>query len=153
MSLQTELESIYAQFQQYLDLDTPDQALTMIDQTGLPASASEMFRRLWESPEKKQWMKTELYAALDPTKFIDIRQNGDWVGYYRLSTIAIGMNDNVETKQAIEVLRFHKVNGNWKVYQHVSSASTYAEDDWSNPKIKLDTIITNRTNLQVIPAA
>lgn len=153
MNLKTELESVYGTFQQCLDLDTPDQALMMIDQTGLPTSASDIFRGLWDNPEKKQWMKSELYAALDHTKFIDIRQQDDWVGYYRLSSIAIGINDNIENKPAIEVLRFHKVNGNWKLYQQVSSASAYEGDDWSDPKAKLDTIIANRTNLQVLPVA
>lgn len=151
MSLQTELEAVYGQFQHYLDNDTPQQALAMLDQTGLPDSAATMFQSLWENPEKKDWMKTELYAALDSTKFIDTRVDGDWVGYYRLGTISIGMNGEMENKPAIEVIRFHKVNGNWKIYQQVSSASAYEEDDWSNPKVKLDAIIAARTNLQVMP--
>lgn len=152
MSLQNELEAVYAQFQHYLDNNTPDQALTMLDQTGLPDSAASVFQSLWESSEKKTWMKTELYAALDPAKFIDTRSDGEWVGYYRLGNISIGMNGDIENKPAIEVLRFHQVNGSWKLYQQVSSASPYEEDDWSDPKAKLDTIIANRPNLQVKPS-
>ena len=151
MSLQQELEATYQKFYQSLDEATPTNALSMLDHTGLPAGAADAFKSLWQSPEKKAWMKTELYPKFDPNAFLGIRNDGDWVGYYYSTTTTISMNGEDTIKPSIGVLRFHKVDGAWKLYQQMSSAAAYEEDDWSNPKDKLDMILAKRTNIKVVP--
>lgn len=151
MSLQQQLFTHYLSFRQALDQPTADAALGLLDQTGLPASASELFRSLWASPEKKQWMKTELYPEISEDKGIGVREDGDWAACYFVSSITIGINGEETTQVAITVARFHQVAGQWKLYQQMSSASPYEEDDWSNPQEKLDQIIQSRTNLKPKP--
>lgn len=151
MSLQQELELTYQKFYQSLDESTPTSALAMLDQTGLPAGATDTFKSLWQSPEKKTWMKAELYTQLDPSGFLGTRSDGDWVAYYYTTATSISMNGEDSTKPSIGVLRFHNVGGIWKLYQQISSAAAYEEDDWSDAKNKLDAIIASRTNIKIIP--
>ncbi len=77
--------------------------------------------------------------VIDGYYLLGTRTDGDWVGYYYSTTTTISMNGEDTTKASIGVLRFHHVDGTWKLYQQISSAA-YEDDDWSNPKEKLDTI-------------
>lgn len=153
MAIREELESAYKKFRAGIDEPTAATALNMLDHTGLPESAGAMFSSMWESPEKKIWLKTELYPDLSTVKFVGIREQGDWAGYYFLTTITIGVNGEESKQISLTVMRFHKVEGNWKIYQQVSSAGPHEEDDWSNVADSLDAIVQTRDNLAVFPDA
>jgi hypothetical protein len=65
----------------------------------------------------------EIFQDLSTTKFIKVEQKGDWAGYYMLTDVD---DPNYIT---IDLLKFHKVGGKWKVSGSRFSSSIQKEGD------------------------
>ena len=71
----------------------------------------------------------KIYGPLDAAAFLAARQDGDVAGYYFLAKSAANLT-------AVQLIRFEKVGGDWKVENGASSAAA-AEADKKAQALKL----------------
>lgn len=117
VNLRSELERIYTAARTSIDEATPETYFTYVEEATKDPQKVAQFEEQWPEAQTKNMMKNFLFTDLSKTEFITAKQEGDWAGYYYLSSLE-------ETDRlTINLFRFHRVGDKWMAYPKTSISS------------------------------
>lgn len=141
----TQFEGIYKTVRASLDDPTPDTFLTLVEVPDASPEKIAKLRETWSDAENKNALKNFVFGDLATQEFIQVKQEGDWAGYYYLSDLEEAGRLNVN------LLRFHKVNGDWKIYMKQSiSSEEFDENSGKDRTEAIQEIIRGSDSLKQI---
>jgi hypothetical protein len=146
-ALREPLEAVYTAIRSSFDEPKPDTYLSLLDAAEVSAEMRAKLETNWSNSEMKQSLKEMLFPDLAQTRFVDVRTEGEFAGYYFLS------DPQDPAFLTIEIIRFHRVGGAWKMRQARGSVTIPpgAHPEESQQKI-LHEIETDE-GLRIIPTA
>lgn len=109
LTLRQQLEELEAKARASVQEVTPDTFLSFVEQSDTNPESLARFRSRWIEPEAKNALQNFVLPDLSQQKFLEVKQEGDWAGYYYLSDL-----DQAD-RLTINVMRFHNVSNTWKV--------------------------------------
>ena len=115
--LRGELEAVYNAARASVDEPTSATYFTLVEESTHDAAKVATFNERWTDPETKKALQNFLFSDLKLSEFVEIKQEGDWAGYFDLSDL--DQKDRVN----VRLFRFHRVNGKWMAYPKTSMSS------------------------------
>ena len=141
-----DMEAIYNQARASVDEVAPDAYFKVVEEVTKDPERIAQFHKNWALPEAKRVLKDYVFSELSSHQFIDLKQEGEWAGYYFLS--------DLEDKERLNLnlFRFHLKDGRWMVYPKQGSVSLEAPatEEEKNSLIKEE--ISENTTLTLKPS-
>lgn len=119
--LRASLETAYLAARASVDEPTPDTFLILVEVPNASPAQEQKLRDTWSDSQSKTALKSFVFTDLAATEFVQIRQEGDWAGYYYLTDLEDAGHLNVS------LMRFHKVGDTWRVHMRLSTSSDIYE--------------------------
>lgn len=142
-ALRETLESAYAKIRASFDEGTPDTYLSLLDAVDVSVEMRAKLETNWSIPEMKQALKTMVFPDLAGTRFVEVLVEGDRAAYLFLS------DPQDPANLTIELIRFHQVDGVWKMSQRRGSVTIPSGANAEENSAKIQKEITTDPDLQI----
>lgn len=135
-SLKTDLEQIFRDTRALAKDPTPDRYLAAVYLEGSDKESVQEIKDGWANRE--QMLRTVMPDMTgENAKFIELKEEADWVGYYYLVKIS-------DELAILKLQRFHKVAGQWKVSTGALTREPISAFTNFNPETLKQEIATSR---------